>query len=216
MLIFPTEFAAEREETPSPALGEKMNRTKVPWYRTPDIQYLVRRTILASLIISVWLVAIAFTQATTQATEASKPLSIRVTHLLGFDTAPTNANGTLSIQGDALQFQKDGKAAEQVKIAAIENIFIDEQDQQVGGVPMTLAKTAAPFGGGRVVSLFAHKKYDTLAFEYVDPKGGIHGAIFQMDKGQADVVKKELVAKGASIHHNEKESGSPAGGGGAR
>lgn len=190
-----------------------MNRTTVPWYRTPDIQYLVRRTILASLIISVWLVAIAFTQATTQATASSKPLSIRVTHLLGFDTAPNNANGTLSIQGDALQFQKDGKAAEQVKIVAIGNIFIDEQDTQVGGVPMTLAKTAAPFGGGRVVSLFAHKKYDTLAFEYVDPKGGIHGAIFQMDKGQAEVVKKELVTKGASVNHNEKESGSPAGGG---
>ena len=33
---------------------------------------------------------------------------------------------------------------------------------------MKLGKAAAPFGGGRVVSLFAHKKYDTLTLEYVD------------------------------------------------
>jgi hypothetical protein len=33
---------------------------------------------------------------------------------------------------------------------------------------MTLAKTAAPYGGGRVVSLFAHKKFDFLTVEYLD------------------------------------------------
>jgi len=48
---------------------------------------------------------------------------------------------------------------------------------------MTLGEAAAPFGGGRVVSLFAHKKYDTLSLEYVDTDGGIHGAIFQPKEG---------------------------------
>ena len=33
---------------------------------------------------------------------------------------------------------------------------------------MKIGKAAAPYGGGRVVSLFAHKKYDTLTLEYVD------------------------------------------------
>ena len=38
----------------------------------------------------------------------------------------------------------------------------------MGGLPLTLGEAAAPYGGGRVVSLFAHKKYDTLTLEYVD------------------------------------------------
>jgi len=69
-----------------------------------------------------------------------------------------------------------------------------------------LGKTAAPFGGGRVVSLFAHKKYDTLTLEYVDADGGLHGAIFQLEKGQGEVVKNELIAQGLSMSSNQDQS----------
>ncbi|HWC19127.1 MAG TPA: hypothetical protein VG498_19100, partial [Terriglobales bacterium] len=134
--------------------------------------------------------------------------SIRATHLLGFETTSSNANGTLSIQDDALQFQKDGNPAVQVKISTIQNVFLGEQEKQIGGLPMTLGKSAAPFGGGRVVSLFAHKKYDTLALEYVDANGGFHGAIFQLVKGQGRGLRNELVAAGAHISpSNEKAAG---------
>jgi len=64
---------------------------------------------------------------------------------------------------------------------------------------MTLGKAATPFGGGRVVSLFAHKKYDTLSLEYVDASGGVHGAIFQLQKGQGVTLRDELVARGAHV-----------------
>src|SRR5271165_6869295 len=60
-----------------------------------------------------------------------------------------------------------------------------------------------PYGGGRVVSLFAHKKYDTLTLEYVDVDGGVHGAIFQVAKGQGELVRNELVARGASFSAGE-------------
>ena len=66
---------------------------------------------------------------------------------------------------------------------------------QVVGVPMKIGKTAAPFGGGRVVSAFAHKKYDTLTLEYVDSNGGVHGAIFQVTKGQGELVRNKVVAR---------------------
>jgi hypothetical protein len=68
---------------------------------------------------------------------------------------------------------------------------------------MTLGKAAVPFGGGRAISLFAHKKYDTLALEYVDSNGGVHGAIFQVNKGQAEILRNDLVAKGAHVGENE-------------
>ena len=79
---------------------------------------------------------------------------------------------------------------------------------------MTLGEAAAPFGSGRVVSLFAHKKYDTLTLEYVDADEGVHGAIFQLTKGQGELLKNELIAQGVTIssHHDEstKESDTEA------
>jgi hypothetical protein len=156
-------------------------------------------------LILLWCCAAALAQSAGQSANSTTPVSIRGTHLLGFENAKNNANGTLSIQEDALQFQKNGKLSTQVKIASIQDIFLGEQSKQVGGTPMTLGKAAVPFGGGRAISLFAHKKYDTLALEYVDSNGGMHGAIFQVNKGQAEILRNELVAKGAHVSESPNE-----------
>jgi len=125
--------------------------------------------------------------------------AIHVTQVLGFEGAKHNATGELKIQGGVMQFQRNGSTAAQVSISSIQDIFVEEGDKQEGGTAMTLAKTAAPYGGGRVVSLFAHKKYDFLTVEYLDNRGGFHGAIFQLEKGQGEPFKKALVANGAHI-----------------
>jgi hypothetical protein len=126
-------------------------------------------------------------------------LAIHVIHVLGFEGARHNATGNLKIRGDTLQFQRDGSPSAQVNLSSIQDIFVEDEDKQVGGTAMTLGKTAVPFGGGRVVSLFAHKKYDYLTVEYLDKSGGFHGAIFQLGKGQGQTFKKDLVANGAHI-----------------
>jgi hypothetical protein len=112
----------------------------------------------------------------------------------------------LSVQNDSLQFQQNGKLGAQVRIGSVRDVFLGGESKQVGGLPMTLGKTAAPFGGGRVVSLFAHKKYDILTLEYVDADGGIHGAIFQLAKGQGELVKNGLIAQGAIISSRQDQS----------
>jgi len=71
---------------------------------------------------------------------------------------------------------------------------------------MKIGKAAAPYGAGRVVSLFAQKKYDTLTLEYVDTDGAVHGAIFQVTKGQGELVRNELLARGASSSPGEGRS----------
>jgi len=134
--------------------------------------------------------------------EAQSPVSrsaIHVTQVLGFEGAKHNATGELKIQGGVMQFQHDGSPAAQVSISSIQDIFVEEGDKQVGGTAMTLGKTAAPYGGGRVVSLFAHKKYDFLTVEYLDNSGSFHGAIFQLEKGHGETFKKALVANGGHI-----------------
>ena len=55
---------------------------------------------------------------------------------------------------------------------------------------------AAPYGGGRFLSLF-RKKIDTLTVQYCDPDEGLHGAIFTMPVGAAKAIKTELVSGGA-------------------
>jgi hypothetical protein len=154
---------------------------------------------LAFLTVLLSLSAASIGQNQSQAQSPVPGSANHVTQVLGFEGAKHNATGELKIQGGVMQFQHDGSPAAQVSISSIQDIFVEEGDKQVGGTAMTLGKTAAPYGGGRVVSLFAHKKYDFLTVEYLDSSGGFHGAIFQLEKGQGETFKKALVANGAHI-----------------
>src|SRR5882724_12245748 len=145
-------------------------------------------------------------QKIPQLGDTRAPFSTRATHLLGFANARNNSTGILSVQDDSLHFQQDGKPGAQVKIGSVRNVLLGGESKQVGGLPMTLGKAAVPFGGGRVVSLVAHKKYDTLSLEYVDADGGIHGAIFQLTKGQGELVKNELIDQGVTISFRQDQS----------
>src|SRR5262249_5010274 len=144
-----------------------MNRTDDPCCRRLRERILSCRPLMAFLIL---LIASATASMAQEASPKNSPL--KATHLLGLTGAKDNATGTLSIEGDALQFQKSKKPAAQVKITSIQDVLLGDQSKQVGGLPMTLGKAAIPFSGGRAVSLFAHKKYDTLTVEYVDADGG--------------------------------------------
>ena len=86
-------------------------------------------------------------QKITQRGDTGAPFSTRATHLLGFANARNNSTGILSVQDDSLQFQQNGKPGAQVKIALVRDVFLGGESKQVGGLPMTLGKAAAPFGG---------------------------------------------------------------------
>jgi hypothetical protein len=184
-----------------------MNQKVVTAEHTPRSRMLKPHRVWAFVILLIALLigsAVgALAQNASGPPNVTAPFMAHVTHLLGFESARNNASGTLSIQGGALQFQKSGKPTVEVSIASVQDVFLGEQSKQVGGLPMTLSKAATPYGGGRVVSLFAHKKYDTLTVEYADANGGVHGAIFQLQKGQADTLRSELVVKGAHVSQSE-------------
>jgi hypothetical protein len=172
-----------------------------------------RRALWLSIVLTCCSLA-APAQEITQRGNTSASFSTRATHLLGFANARNNSTGTLSVLDDSLQFQQNGKPGAKVKIALVRDVFLSAESNQVGGLPITLGKTAVPFGGGRVVSLFAHKKYDTLTLEYVDADEGIHGAIFQLTKGQGELVRNGLTARGVTISSHQdqltKESATEA------
>ena len=143
-------------------------------------------------------------QTATEASNSTAMFSARATHVLGFEGAENNLKGTLSIQDRVLRFQGGRKPVVQVTIASVQDVLLGDESKQVGGLPMTLGKAAVPFGGGRVVSLFAHKKYDTFVVEYVASDGGIHGAIFELSEGQGKILRDKLAAMGAHISHNDE------------
>ena len=183
-----------------------MTCTSVTWKQTTVASFRVPRPALGLVALLIWCSAMAFAQNVSPST--NPPLSIRATHVLGFGSAANNASGTLSFRDDALQFQKDGKVPVEISVASIQDAFLGGQSKQIGGLPMTLGKAALPYGGGRVVSLFAHKKYDTLTLQYLDRNGGIHGAILQLRQGQGQILKNELVARGAHVIDTEPEPSS--------
>jgi hypothetical protein len=183
--------------------GVSMTHTAIPCYWKPSDRLRKRRSLTVFLILVMACGTGAFAEDVSQPN--NPPSSLPATHLLGFAGARNNSKGTLSIEGDALQFKKNGKAAVQVKIASIHDLLLGDLSRQVGGVPVTLAKAAVPFSGGRALSLFTHKKYDTLTLEYVDAEGGLHGAIFELKKGQAEGLRNELLAQGASVSNAGNE-----------
>jgi len=119
-----------------------------------------------------------------------------VTHVLGLEDVKHNANGKLTVNATGLDF-KGAASHAQVPIASIEDIFTGEDSHQTGGKVLTVAKMGVPYGGGRFLSLFTHEKFDSLTVAYRDEHGGLHGALFTMPVGQANDIKKQLVAQGA-------------------
>ena len=180
-----------------------MNHAAVRWNCRPNHWLVKSRPLGAFLILLLVSATAGLAEDVSQPNNAT--LTVRATHLFGFVDARNNAKGTLSIEGDALQFKKSGQPSLQVKIASIHDVFLGDVSKQVGGIPMTLGKAAIPFSGGRAVSLISRKKYDTLTLEYSDADGGIHGAIFQVAKGKAQSFRNELLAKGAKVSNTENE-----------
>lgn len=164
---------------------------------------LVCRAACLILLISCATIMVAQTASTPAGSVATEA---RVTQILGFAGVSNNSTGMLSIHDNALQFKKGDADPVQIDIASIQDVFVGSDSKQVGGVPMMLGKAATPYGGGRVISLFSHKMYDTLTLQYIDANGAWHGAIFQLTKGAGAAFKSQLVAKGAHVIQPENKT----------
>jgi hypothetical protein len=152
------------------------------------------------------LLALASFSAGTLAQQAAKPAAAsadtaqaqQAVHLLGLEGIKRNVKGRLTVGANGLKFTSAATNNE-ITIASIEDVFTGQDTRQTGGTGLTVAKLAVPYGGGRVLSLFTHEKFDSLTVEYRDTNGGLHGAVFTMPVGQAVAAKKELIAAGAKV-----------------
>jgi hypothetical protein len=106
-----------------------------------------------------------------------------------------NVSGTLAAENGSLVFTK-GKKKAVVPATSIQEVMTGKDTERtIGGTVGTLTMFA-PYGSGRFLSLF-RTKIDTLSIEYLDPSGGVHGAIFTLAQGNALGAKKALLSQGA-------------------
>jgi hypothetical protein len=154
------------------------------------LRYLVPASCFAASLIA---------QDLGQLRTASSSSVLRARTVLGLEGVANNSMGELSIQDDAFVFSRPEGPTVRMPLSAIQGVFLSQEDKEVGGTTMALGRAATPFGGGRVIGLFAHKKYDFVTLEYFDPNGAFHGTIYQLNKGQGRVLADELSAKGVHV-----------------
>jgi hypothetical protein len=140
------------------------------------------------------------------AQQASGP--VKVVQLTGLAGVKDNAKGSLDVENGQLHFVH-GKASADVAAASIQDVATAADSQRAIGGTIGLMSMAAPYGGGRVLSLF-RTKIDTLTVQYRDADGGLHGAIFTMPVGTSEVIKKGLVAQGAHTTSGKEPAAASA------
>jgi hypothetical protein len=148
-------------------------------------------------------VALLFAGIQTSIGKAQEaPAPVKAVQLIGLTHVKQNAKGTLKVENGNLQFVH-GKTNADITAASIQDVVAGDDTQRSVGGTVGVMSMAAPYGGGRFLSLF-RKKIDTLTIQYLDGDGGLHGAIFAMPVGTSDVIKTKLVTQGA--HTAEPEA----------
>jgi len=143
--------------------------------------------------VPVALLAAAIAAANASSQQISK--AVKAVQLTGLPGIKENAKGILSVENGNLHFVH-GKAISDLSASLIQDVVTGSDSQKAVGKTVGVISTAAPYGGGRFLSLF-RSKIDTLTVEYRDADGAFHGAIFTMPVGTAEEIKKELIAQGA-------------------
>ena len=155
------------------------------------------------------LMGLATLALVTIAQEAAKPVTdapVRVTVIKGLPNIKDNTQGSLIIGSGSLHFAREAQTSD-LPANSIEDVVTGDDSQRVIRGTVGTLSWFAPYGAGRFLSLF-RTKLDTVTIKYRDTDGGLHGAIFTMPVGQAEVVKKELLAQGAHTTVTEADTKS--------
>ena len=118
-----------------------------------------------------------------------------VVQVIGMTGIKEHAKGSLSIDNGSLQFA-NSKAKASVAATSIQDIVTGNDSQRVIRGTLGTLTIFAPYYSGRFLSLF-RTKLDSLTIQYTDSAGGVHGAVFTLPVGKADILKKQLLDLGA-------------------
>ena len=115
-------------------------------------------------------------------------------HLLGLSDIARNAKGVLKVENGYLTFRSSNASALIPLALATEFSVQQETRALVGGTAGRLL-LLAPFGSGRAISMVRHG-VETITIDYKDQRGGEHGAILVLPKGDGAKFAELLIANG--------------------
>ncbi len=133
--------------------------------------------------------------ASSFAQQQATDVPVKVVVVKGLTGVKDNTKGTLVIGEGSMHFAHEGLKSDLATHSIDDVVTGDDSQRVIRGTVGTLS-WFAPYGAGRFLSLF-RSKLDTVTIKYRDADGGLHGAILTMPVGQAEVVKKDLLAQGA-------------------
>jgi hypothetical protein len=148
----------------------------------------------------------SFAQQSTQ--QATTDAPIKVVVIKGLPGVKDNTKGTLIIGDGSMHFAHEALKTD-LATHSIEDVVTGDDSQRVIRGTVGTLSWFAPYGAGRFLSLF-RSKLDSVTIKYRDTDGGLHGAIFTMPVGQAEVIKKDLLAQGARTTVTDADAKSAA------
>jgi hypothetical protein len=151
-----------------------------------------KRVILGSLLLSLGnFSSVSHAQPAPSAT----PASVEAVQVIGLAGVKNNTKGSLKVANGSLTFASSKSTCE-VPAASMRDVVTAADSQRVIGGTVGTISRLAPYGGGTALSLL-RSKIDIITIQYRDAYGGLHGAIFTMPVGKAEIIKEALLAQGA-------------------
>lgn len=102
-------------------------------------------------------------------------------HLLGLADIARNAKGVLKVEGGNLTF-RTATAAARISLASATGFSIEQETRALLGGAAGRLLLLAPFGSGRAISMI-RTGVETIALRYTDARGGEHGCVLMLPKG---------------------------------
>src|SRR5258706_9652950 len=119
------------------------------------------------------------------------PAPVKAVQLIGLTGVKQNAKGTLKVESGNLQFVH-GKTNADINAASIQDVVTGDDTQRSVGGTVGVMSMAAPYGGGRFLTLFRKKK-QTLTI--LNPALGraLHVPIFTKPVGAPNASHTETL-----------------------
>src|SRR5258708_30604800 len=104
-------------------------------------------------------------------TAQEAPGPVKAVQLIGLTGVKENAKGTLKVENGNLHFVR-GKANTEVSATSIQDVVTGADSEKAVGKTIGMISMAAPYGGGRLLSLFCNQIYTPTRY-YTDIARGL-------------------------------------------
>ena len=137
--------------------------------------------------------------------QTSDTSAYEATQVMGLPDAKPSIKGQLTLSNTELQFANQDFTG-QIPFIRITSVSVGNQRVETGGKTGSIARKVIPYGGGMALATITQKSVDLFTIEYVDPKGGYHGAVFFMPKASAQVLSDRMASRLSTVAPRQAES----------